>query len=139
MAHVRAPLIAAAVAHISRDGSRIEIWNGGIPTAVYVQGNGELHKFRSRHLPLGVVGNDAFEAATEIFHALPGALLLCSDGLTEAENACGEPFGKARFETLLRTSHRDKLFDNILSALEAHLGGGIAHDDLSIVLARCGI
>ena len=131
--------IAAAVAHITLDGSCIEIWNGGIPTAVHVSNSGELHKFRSRHLPLGVVDADAFYAATEIFHAMPGALLLCSDGLTEAENVSGEPFGEVRFETLLRASHQDKLFDDILSALETHLEGGIAHDDLSMVLARCGI
>jgi len=135
--------IAAAVAHISRDnscieGSSVEIWNGGIPTVFYVQRNGELHKFRSRHLPLGVVDTDAFDAATEIFHAPPGALLLCSDGLTEAENASGEPFGGARFETILKTAPPDELFDNILSALEAHLGGCAAHDDLSMVLAKCG-
>lgn len=130
--------IAAAVAHISHDGSSIEIWNGGIPTAVHVQENGEPHKFPSRHLPLGVVDASAFDAATETFHAMPGALLLCSDGLTEAESACGKPFGEARFEALLRASPQDKLFDNILSALETHLGGGIAHDDLSMVLARCG-
>ena len=131
--------IAAAVAHIILDGSCIEIWNGGIPTAAHVQENGELHKFRSRHLPLGVVDANAFDAATEIFHALPGALLLCSDGLTEAENTSGEPFGAARLEALLRASPPDKLFDGILSALETHLGGGIAHDDLSMVLARCGV
>lgn len=131
--------IAAAVAHIARDGSSIEIWNGGIPTAVYVQENGELHKFRSSHLPLGVVGANTFDATTEIFHAPPGALLLCSDGLTEAENACGEPFGEARFEALLCASPSDKLFDDILSALETHLGGCAAHDDLSMVLARCGV
>jgi len=135
--------IAAAVAHITRDGSSvegssIELWNGGIPTAVYVQKNGDLHKFRSRHIPLGVVDADAFEATTEIFHAPPGTLLLCSDGLTEAENASGEPFGEARFEAILRESPPDKLFDKILSALETHLGEGIAHDDLSIVLAQCG-
>lgn len=131
--------IAAAVAHITRDGSSIEIWNGGIPTVAYVQKNGELHKFCSQHLPLGVVDEDAFEANTEIFHALPGALFLCLDGLIEAENASGEPFGEARLETMLRASPPDKLFDNILSALETHLGGGIAHDDLSMVLAQCGV
>ncbi|MDO8464284.1 MAG: fused response regulator/phosphatase [Gallionella sp.] len=131
--------IAAAVAHIARDGSSIEVWNGGIPTAAHVQKDGGLHKFRSQHLPLGVVDADAFEATTETFHAPPGVFLLCSDGLTEAENASGEPFGEARFETLLKTSPQDELFDNILSALETHLGGGIAHDDLSIVLAECGL
>jgi len=130
--------IAAAVAHIARDGSSIEIWNGGIPTAVHVSNNGELHKFRSRHLPLGVVDADAFDTATEIFRALPGALLICSDGLTEAENASGEPFGEAQLENILRASPPTEFMDNILSALETHLGGCVAHDDLSFVLARCG-
>lgn len=129
--------IAAAVGHINRDDSTIEVWNGGIPVAVHVSNNGELHKFRSRHLPLGVIGSDTFDAATEIFHAPPGAFLLCSDGLTEAENTSGEPFGEARFETILRTSTSDKLFDNILFALETHLGGDVAHDDISMVHVQC--
>ena len=130
--------IAAAVAHITRHDSSIEIWNGGIPAAYYVQKDGELHKFRSQHLPMGVVNNDAFDDATEIFHGLPGALLLCSDGLTEAENASGEPFGEDRFETILRSSPPEALFDNILSSFETHLAGSAAHDDLSIVIAQCG-
>ncbi len=130
--------IAAAVAHITRDGSSIEIWNGGIPSVFHVQKNGELHKFRSIHPPLGVVGANSFEAITEIFHAPPGALILCSDGLTEAESASGEFFGEARFESILRTSPPDELFDNILSALKTHLGEGVAHDDISMVLAQGG-
>jgi len=131
--------IAAAVAHVARERSSIEIWNGGIPTAVYLQKNGEMHKFRSRHLPLGILDAEAFETTTEIFHAPPGMLLLGSDGLTEAENPSGKPFGEARLETLLGTSPPEKLFDNILSALETHLGGGAAHDDVSMVLAQCGV
>ena len=131
--------IAAAVAHIVRERSSIEIWNGGIPTAVHLQKNGEMHEFCSRHLPLGILDADAFDAGTEIFHAPLGMLLLSSDGLIEAENASGEPFGEARFEILLRTSPPDELFDNILSALETHLGGSVAHDDVSLVLAQCGV
>lgn len=131
--------IAAAVAHIGSECSSIEVWNGGIPVVVHMQKNGEMHKFRSRHLPLGIVDADDFEATTEIFRAPPGTLLLCSDGLTEAENAAGEPFGEARLEALLRTSPSGELMDNMLAALETHLGGAIAHDDLSIVLAQCGV
>ena len=130
--------IAAAVAQIARDGSSIEMWNGGIPTAIYVQANGDLHKFPSRHLPLGVVNTNSFDKTTETFHTQKGALLLCSDGLTEAENASGEPFGDERCETIVRTSSPEEMFGNIISALESHLGGGVAHDDLSIVLAQCG-
>jgi PAS domain S-box-containing protein len=130
--------IAAAVAQISRDGSSIEIWNGGIPTAVHVQKDGEMHNFRSQHLPLGVLNKGAFDAATEIFQAPPGALLLCSDGLTETENTSGELLGDALLQAIVLISPPEQLFDNIISALETHLGGGIAHDDLSIVLAQCG-
>jgi|GEM_PF-3799685 len=127
--------IAAVVVHIINNSS-IEVWNGGIPTAIYVQGNGELHRFHSQHLPLGVVNADNFETTTEIFHTSPGTLLLCSDGLTEAENSYGEPFSEASLEAILKTSSLDKMLGNILSALETHLGGGVAHDDLSIVLAK---
>jgi PAS domain S-box-containing protein len=130
--------IAAAVAHVARDGSSIEIWNGGIPSAVHVQQNGEIHNFRSQHLPLGVLKAEAFDAATEVVHVNKGALLLCSDGLIEAENASGEPFGDALLEAIIQISPPDELFKNITSSLETHLGGCIPHDDLSIVLAQCG-
>ncbi len=130
--------IAAAVVHISSDGSVIEIWNGGIPTAIYVQTNGELHSFHSNYLPLGILGMDDFVADTEIYHALPGALLICSDGLTEAENMQGVRFGEERLENLLRNLPHGLIFDQILSELEAHLGDAVPHDDLSMVFARCG-
>ena len=64
--------------------------------------------------------------------------LLCTGGLTEAENASGEPFGDERCDAILRTSPADRLFDNILGALEHHLGRVSPHDDLSVVLAQCG-
>jgi len=131
--------IAAAVGHIALDGSSIEIWNGGIPTAVYVPKNGELHKFSSRHLPLGVLNTNVFDTETETLHTQPGTLFLCTDGLTEAENTSGQAFGDDRCDAILRTSPADMIFDNILSAVETHLGGITAQDDLSIVLARCGI
>ena len=129
--------IAAAVAHINCSDTSIEIWNGGIPTAFHLQNKGVLHNFKSQHLPLGVLKEEAFDSATEIYKAQPGdAFILCSDGLSEAENSSGEAFGDVRLEAILQTSLPDELYDNILSALETHLGGAIAHDDLSIVLAR---
>jgi len=131
--------IAAAIVHITHDASTIEIWNGGIPAAVYLQQDGGLHKFPSRHLPLGVVGASAFDAETELYQAPPGTLFLCTDGLTEAENAAGELFSNERVERILLSASPDTVFDDINSSLEAHLQGGVAHDDLSIVLVRCGI
>ncbi len=131
--HVSGRFIAAAVAHISRRHSSIEVWNGGIATAFYVQNNGEIHSFRSQHLPLGLA--DTIDRTTEIIHTEQGALVLCSDGLTEAENPAGEPIGEAWLQTVLRGSPQDKLLDNLLSGLDAHLAGKAAHDDVSILIA----
>jgi serine phosphatase RsbU (regulator of sigma subunit) len=130
--------IAAAVVHINRKESSIEIWNGGIPAAYFISKNGDIHKLRSQHLPMGVLKDESFDVATEVYNSPVGAILLCTDGLTEAENTSAEAFGEDRFEAILRSSQPDELFDNILSSLESHLDGGIAHDDLSIVLAQCG-
>jgi two-component system, HptB-dependent secretion and biofilm response regulator len=128
--------VAAAVAHIA--DTSIEVWNGGIPSVIYVQESGELHKFRSQHLPLGVLKVEAFESDPEVFHAGPGALFLCSDGLTEAENAAGDLFGPERLQHILTAQPADKLFDSVIAALENHLQGAIIRDDLSIMLAICG-
>ncbi len=129
--------VAAAVAHISRDGSAVEVWNGGIPIVVHVQQNGDLHNFHSNHLPLGILRMDGFDATTEIFRGGSGALLISSDGLTETESVSGDQFGDGIVQALAMISQPEELFDNIISALEIHLGENIAHDDLSIVLAQC--
>ena len=50
-----------------------------------------------------------------------------------------EAFGKDRFEAILRSPQADELFGNILSSLDSHLAGGVAHDDLSVVLAQCTV
>lgn len=129
--------IAAAIVHIAQDGSSIEIWNGGIPTVIHVQRNGELHNFNSQHLPLGILNKTSFDAATVVFHGKTGALLICSDGLTEAEDSSGEPFGDAILQAIALTSPPDELFNNLITALDTHLGDKIAHDDLSILFVQC--
>ena len=127
--------IAAAIVHISRHGSSLEVWNGGIAAVLHAQDNGEIHWFASRHLPLGLLDTHELDTTTEIFHARSGSIILCSDGLTEAENANGQLFGHERLETILQTTPPDRRLDDLLTAFEAHLGGQTAHDDVSILMA----
>lgn len=114
----------------------IEVWNGGIPAPILVGNSGELlHQWRSRNLPLGILGEEDFSAETETFHyEQEGQLFLFSDGLPEAESPDGEQFGRARIEEALMSSAAEYRFDALTRSLRQHLQGGAAHDDISLAL-----
>ena len=64
-------------------------------------------------------------------------MLLLTDGLVEAANATGEPFGFERLEALLRaevSADAVRLKDLLLSAVSSHVGGVPFEDDLTIVI-----
>lgn len=69
----------------------------------------------------------------------PGDLLaVVSDGILEAEDKAGQPFGVARTEALLadRGAPLDRLADTLLASLDAHVGPRGPQDDVSLVLVR---
>ncbi len=86
-----------------------------------------------------------FEGATYDTHAAtirPGdALVLFSDGITEAENTSGRPFDESGLETVIdREASRDPeaLGRAILVAVEAHAGDARLVDDLTALVLKRG-
>lgn len=132
--------IAAALARIRCDQPTIEVWNGGIPTLMFIDNAGEVkHEFTSRHPPLGIFSPQDFDAETEIFHwENPGSLFLATDGLVEAENSKGESFGAARLLSTLCAAPPEQRVDAVLESITAHLAGNQAHDDMSWIQVNCG-
>ncbi len=129
---------ALAACYRPRDGI-VEVWNGGIPTALLLSSSGQvLWRFRSQNLPLGIVGSELFSREVEAFK-LPeesAQLFMYSDGLIEAENAAGEAFGKQRLQDILQAPPGERL-DRLQASLEAHLGSQPAHDDVSYLQLLC--
>ncbi len=112
----------------------IEVWNGGNPAPCLLDAGGSIvRRWKSRHLPLGVLPPEEFSAEPEVY-SYDGAcqLFLWSDGLSEAENAEGVQFGDERAEAALRAAAREQRFDALLQALDAHRAGAAA-DDISVV------
>lgn len=131
--------VAAAGITIDAYRRQISVWNGGIPAVIFVtQDGGIAHEWPSRNPPLGVLDDAAFEPRLETWQwEEHGELLLCSDGLIDAEAPCGEPFGRKRLVDTLAQAPADDAFGAVIDAVTAHLAGRDNHDDLSLAALAC--
>lgn len=131
--------VAAILAAINFADRTIEIWNGGIPTAYFVDENGTiLREFHATHPPMGILNKTDFHAKTETFHwNKPGRLFLYSDGLIEAENIEGEQFGTGRLLQALNEKSDEGQFWYLYAAANKFVDLDNAADDISIAAIHC--
>jgi two-component system, HptB-dependent secretion and biofilm response regulator len=133
--------VAATLATIDARNQTIEVWNGGNPSALLVGASGNiLMRWPSRHPPLGILPETLFSGSTEIVnYQEPGDLVLCSDGVIEAESPDGQPFGQVGLESLLTHAPWEQRFENLQIGLITHLGGSEDHDDISYLFVRASM
>ncbi|GAO35157.1 hypothetical protein SCT_0541 [Sulfuricella sp. T08] len=131
--------VAAVLAAINFSERTIEIWNGGMPTAYFVDDHGEImREWQAAHPPMGIMSNADFLSKTETFHwAEPGRLFLYSDGLIEAENEGGERFGTDRLLEALKEKCDQGQFWYLVAAANKFMGLDNATDDISIAAIHC--
>lgn len=112
-----------------------EVFVGGMPDVLQLAADGSVRRgFSSHHLPLGIEPVPASGCSTLKLHwEQPGRLLLCSDGILEAASADGREFGLSGLERALHDGPDEQL-QALERALQAHLGGLGAHDDMSVLL-----
>ncbi|MDQ5902510.1 MAG: two-component system, HptB-dependent secretion and biofilm response regulator [Pseudomonadota bacterium] len=116
-----------------------EIWIGGMPNVVLLDNSGSiLREFASQDLPLGIVDSKEINIAPATFSWQEfSQLMLCSDGVLEAENQAGEQFGQQRLLAAIAGIPTGNRRDTIQSSLLEHLGSGTAQDDISLLLLSC--
>lgn len=114
---------------------KLTIWNGGLPVG-YLRRHvdGSIQPIKSTHLPLGVLSSRAFKDNCEEYDMENGdRLYLWSDGIHEARNQSGEMFGDTRLREIFDQNQQpDKLFDDIISRVQAFVGDSEKDDDLSL-------
>ncbi len=92
----------------------------------------------SRGMVLGIMDDMTYDEATAAL-AADDILLLYTDGITEAMDAAGELFGKARLMAAVAqatpATARD-LIDAILAAVRDYTGDTPPADDLTIVTVK---
>jgi DNA-binding response OmpR family regulator len=113
-----------------------EMWVGGTPDVLWLDRQGVVkERFGSANLPLGIDADDPVNVPPRHFRWTPGdQLVLCSDGLLEAQSPGGEAFGSHRLEAVLRDTLPTQRHDAVRKALDMHLDGASAHDDVSLMV-----
>ncbi|MDD3352499.1 SpoIIE family protein phosphatase [Zoogloea sp.] len=116
-----------------------QVWVGGVPDVLQVdEGGAVMARFPSCQLPLGIRPSDEALVACEAFRwEGPCQIVLCSDGLTEAESPAGEPFGKRVLVQTLASVAGTTRVSGLLQALERHLAGQSPSDDVSVLVLDC--
>jgi CheY-like chemotaxis protein len=132
--------VAATIVAVDVRNQVLEIWNGGNPEAMFVDGaSGQiLRRFEPNAAPLGILSETDFEPFTVVYPwQAAGELILYSDGVIDADDPEGEPFGEERLEQAITGKGGQNAFATICAALKDHLAGRPGLDDVSVVSVRC--
>ena len=120
-------------------GKSVEIWNGGMPdNYLYSPQDMTLQEIPSRHLALGILDAEKFNAMTEVYPMRNGdRFYMWSDGIIEASNNEGEMFGNHRLKDIFKHNvYVDFLFTEINEKVSEFIGDSERDDDLSIAEIR---
>ena len=111
---------------------------GHDPPYLIEPGEGPVEVPHTGGLALGVFGGIGYAETTIPFPA-GAAMFTFTDGITEAQDAGGQLFGKERLEALLATNHgddADTLVSAVLGALDEFTGDAEQFDDVTCLAVR---
>jgi CheY-like chemotaxis protein/anti-sigma regulatory factor (Ser/Thr protein kinase) len=126
--------VAAALAAIDLRNSTVEMWNGGMPPAIFLNAAGEVvQQWESRHLPLGILPADQFDSHAESTRFMSaGQLFMFSDGVVETFSGDAALASEAIVGALASQPPARRLH-GLTGAIGRKLAGRRAHDDLSVI------
>lgn len=131
--------LACCLLSLDMRARRVSLWSGGVPEVLLRRADrAEIVRLPSRHLPLGILDEEAFEADLDYADINIGDRIYAySDGLIEAVNPCDEVFGAARLDTLLMAMNPNGWFEVICDALGTFRNGQTQRDDITLIEIEC--
>jgi serine phosphatase RsbU (regulator of sigma subunit)/catechol 2,3-dioxygenase-like lactoylglutathione lyase family enzyme len=120
------------------DTRKLRYSNCGHPPALLLRGHDGLQRLRATCTVVGLF--EEWECAMEEYELAPGdAVLLYTDGVTEARNVDGEEFGEERLLESAR-KHRERSLPELLAAVADQAQRFSPHeqaDDITLIVAKC--
>jgi sigma-B regulation protein RsbU (phosphoserine phosphatase) len=112
--------------------------NAGHNNPILRRNSGNVERLSTGGLPLGIQV-DAPYAAAEVTLAPGDWLVIFTDGLVEAENQVGEPYGEDRLLFVLQSgvgSTPDLLLQRMIAEVNAFVGATPQHDDITCMVIK---
>ena len=133
--------VAAMIVSIDSVSHSVEVWSGGCPPPFVINGQGICeHQFKARHLAMGILNPDEFDASVEYcsYENNGSSLVMFSDGVIELENESGEQFGLERLQKSLCVAGAATGWEQTLREMAAFCGNKTScNDDIALVMAHC--
>jgi sigma-B regulation protein RsbU (phosphoserine phosphatase) len=112
---------------------------GHNPALLLREGTGEVLHMSSSCPPLGMFARSACEVGESELH--PGDIIVFyTDGLTEAEDLSGEPFGMERLLAVVRGNSElsaERIMKNVFQSAVGFHGEAGFTDDVTILVVKC--
>jgi sigma-B regulation protein RsbU (phosphoserine phosphatase) len=119
---------------------RFEYVNAGHVPPMVVRSNGTVEVLNSPNFPVGMFERASFQVSSIDLHA-GEEVLICSDGLTEAQNEAREMLGEARVQQILEAcasqrSEPQEVCAKLVGAAESFVGSAPQADDVTVALLQ---
>lgn len=115
---------------------RLAFCQAGYPSPLLLSANGRTRFIGDGGMPVALLGEAEFDEGSVAFE--PGdRLIVYSDGVTEATNLGGEPFGMERLAACMRDARNDQprvVLDRLTRQLGTWTGGEPLEDDVSLII-----
>jgi sigma-B regulation protein RsbU (phosphoserine phosphatase) len=113
--------------------------SAGHINSLHVTADGVVRQLDSTGAPLGLLPpGGPYEGRT--FRVLAGeCLVLCSDGVTDAQNVDGEEFGEERLARIVVDSMNDEastMVERVIDAIDRFAGSAPQFDDITLLIVK---
>lgn len=127
--------VTATLGRLDFRNGRLELANAGHPPT-YLLSGGNVREILLPGSPLGALRRNYGQTTLELVSG--DVLVWLSDGLIEASDPAGDPFGYDRMLACLEgpAQSATQVRDRILAAVAAHARGAVATDDRTLVVLR---
>ena len=129
----------ATVFYATLDSSgKLSFSNAGHCAPLLVRSGGAIESLHTTSMPVGMIPGAPFSEDERILSA-GDRIVLYTDGVTEAQNAASDFFGKKRLrEAVTQSAGLDctGMHDAIQQALKDFTGGAEQSDDITLVVAE---
>ncbi len=134
---VRACFVSLIYAMWDERKRHLVVTNSGLPYPILVH-QGMISRVQAEGLPIGAFPGSRYEEVT--LTVAPGDTLVCfTDGITDAHDENGEPFGRERLEEIVALHCGDSsqvLLDAVLGNVASYSWGMPQFDDETLVVIR---